>query len=128
MHIDGIVGDPRNLGAEFFPPSSTLWITDSDVTNGNTLHEIDPYTSPPTLLNSYLQGTTSAWGMRDLANDGTYLYAGDDNGFYQIDPTTGGVTTLFTPTGMGVIRALARDPVTGHFFTKSLPCLKFPAK
>jgi hypothetical protein len=110
--------DNRNLGVEFF--NGSMWITDANTTLGNLIHEIDPYTS--TLLNSYLQGTTTAWGMRDMANDGTLLYASDANGFYSIDPATGVVTTVFGPTApvfahVSPLRALAYDGV--NFWSKS---------
>ncbi len=111
--LDPITGNGFNLGIEYF--NGYLWVTGRDDANGHQIYQIDPTTN--TLVNSYPQGTSSTWGMRDLANDGTYLYAGDDDGFYQIDPATGAVTTLFSPTGMGTIRALAYDGT--HFWTKS---------
>ncbi|MCD4789090.1 MAG: hypothetical protein K8R37_03740, partial [Bacteroidales bacterium] len=117
---DAITLDPRNLGVEYF--NGSLWITgatDGSGTN-NRIYEIDYTTS--TLLNSYPQGTTTAWGMRDMANDGALLYASDGNGFYSINPTTGVVTTVFNNTApiFGVIsplRALAYDGA--NFWTKS---------
>jgi hypothetical protein len=119
INVEAITGDVALLAAEYF--NGSLWLTGADVSTAGSPHyiyQVDYVNG--TLLNTYLQGTASAWGMRDLANDGTYLYAGDDNGFYRIDPTTGGVTTLFTPTGsLGVIRALAYNPVNGHFWTKN---------
>lgn len=121
IDLEAICGTNRILGSEFFPPTGTLWVTasTSSAAGGNEIYEVDPYNG--ILLNTYPQVTTSIWGMRDLANDGTYIYSGDDNGFYQIDPTDGSQVTLFSgTTGVGgVIRALARNPVDGHFFTKS---------
>lgn len=117
IDIQAITGSGALLGAEYF--GGFLWVTDAtDQVAGNVkyIHKIDYVNG--VLLNSYPQGTTTQWGMRDLANDGTYLYAGDDNGFYRIDPATGAVTTMFSPSTVGVIRALAYDPVTQHFWTK----------
>lgn len=109
-------GETGSLGAEF--DGTYFWTTARGLVapGGNQIFQWD---LSGNLVNSYNQGTTSAWGMRDLAWDGTYLYAGDDNGFYRIDPATGGVTTLFTQPfgGPGVIRALAWVPSEGMFYT-----------
>ena len=105
-------GDNQLLGCEF--DGTDLWFTGGGNSGTNMLYKFD---IPGNLLNSYSQGTSSSWGMRDMAFDGTYLYAGDEDGFYQINPATGSVTTLFTGDfGLGTIRALAYDPGTSHFY------------
>ncbi|MFU8844763.1 MAG: GEVED domain-containing protein [Bacteroidales bacterium] len=117
IDIQAITGSGALLGAEYF--GGFLWVTDAtDQVPGNVkyIHKIDYVNG--VLVNSYPQGTTTQWGMRDLANDGNYLYAGDDNGFYRIDPATGTVTTMFSPSTVGVIRGLAYDPATNRFWTK----------
>ena len=48
------------------------------------------------VLNRWEQGTTSDWGWRDLAFDGTFLYGSDADTVVQIDPATG------APTGVGI--------------------------
>ncbi|MBC8487123.1 MAG: hypothetical protein H8D45_13930 [Bacteroidetes bacterium] len=105
-------GDNQLLGCEF--DGTYLWFTGGGNSGTNMLYKFD---ISGNLLNSYSQGTSSSWGMRDMAFDGTYLYAGDENGFYQINPATGSVTTLFSGNlGLGAIRALAYNPNTGHFY------------
>ncbi|MFP4471730.1 MAG: hypothetical protein ACLFPE_13685, partial [Bacteroidales bacterium] len=116
LDVETICGDNQLLGCDF--DGTYLWITGAgNAANPNYIYQVDPVAG--TLVNTYEQGTTTAWGMRDLAwveADGL-LYAGDEDGFYSIDPTDGTVTTVFAPTGMGVIRALAYDGT--HFWTKS---------
>lgn len=110
LDVEGITGDNTMLGCEF--DGEHLWVTGrgGSGSSDHRIYEIDPVAG--TLLNDYPQGTTSAWGMRDLAYDeaNDMLYAGDDDGFYSIDPSNGTVTTVFTGPPMGLtIRALAFD-------------------
>lgn len=117
LDIQTICGDNQLLGCEF--DGTYLWVTGAgNSANPNYIYQIDPFAG--TLVNTYEQGTTSSWGMRDLAwveADGL-LYAGDGDGFYSIDPADGTVTTVFSPTGgIGTIRALAFDGT--NFWTKS---------
>jgi len=80
--------------------------------------------------------TTTSWGMRDLAADepNNKLYGGMEGLLLQeytfADPTPGGLvgdetlvhTADYSLTALGVnttIRALARDPSNGHFYTQS---------
>ncbi len=66
------------------------------------------------LLNTYTQITTSEWGFRDMADDGTYLYAGDENGFYRINPSDGSQTMLFSGNlGLTCFRSLSYVPSLG---------------
>jgi len=117
MDIQTPSGLDGNLGVGF--DGTYLWVTARDDANG---HQLNLFDLAGNLVGSFPQGTTSIWGMRDMAFDGTYLYAGDDNGFYQIDPMTGTVTNLgafpntHTAVG-GVIRALAYDPALDVFWT-----------
>jgi hypothetical protein len=116
LDFESLTGDNQLLGAEW--DGSYLWVTSrADIMGGPTLYKID--IDGPTLIESYPQGTTSLWGMRDPAFVDGFLYAGDDNGFYKIDPSDGSVETVFTGTvGIGCIRALAYVPGYG-FFSKS---------
>ena len=110
MDVEGPAVDNGIVGCEF--DGTNLWFTGRDGSNPNKLHKFD---LAGNCLATYDQGTTSTWGMRDMAFDGTYLYAGDDYGFWQIDPATGGATELFhhTFTGVSCIRALAYVPGLG---------------
>jgi len=63
---------------------------------------------------------TTAWGIRDLAFDGTYLYGGSEDGFWKIDPATGTSTLMFASIApMTLIRALEWVPSEGMFYTGS---------
>ncbi|MCK4653386.1 MAG: hypothetical protein KAU01_02965, partial [Candidatus Cloacimonetes bacterium] len=107
--------DNQLLGCEF--DGTYIWVTGGGGTVAAMPNQLYKYDSDGNILAFYPQGTSSAWGMRDMAFDGTYLYAGDDNGFYQIDPVDGSVTTLFTGNlGLSCIRALAYSPSTGYFY------------
>jgi len=110
--------DNQLLGAEF--DGTCFWATGGGGTVASMPNQIYKYDVDGNIIAFYPQNTTSSWGMRDLAWDESsgYLYAGDNDGFYQIDPADGSVTTLFSPTGMGTIRALALLP-DGTFWTKS---------
>ncbi|MCD4791229.1 MAG: hypothetical protein K8R37_14645, partial [Bacteroidales bacterium] len=110
--IQSPTGDDQIMGCGY--DGTNLWFTGGGNSGTNMLYKFD---ISGNLLNSYSQGTSSSWGMRDMAFDGTYLYAGDNNGFYRINPSDGNVTTLFTSTlGISVIRALAYNPGSGHFY------------
>jgi hypothetical protein len=78
------------------------------------------------LVTSYTTTATSSWGWRDMAWDGTYLYASEDASggvFYiqMINPLSanpGSPNNFIQVTGQGAnfARALAWDPVSEHFF------------
>lgn len=116
--VQTLTGDTFCLGSEFM--NGSFWVTGaaSDYsTPPNYLYEISA--DGTTLLNSYEQAASAAsdWGYRDLASDGTYLYAGCASNFYQIDPSDGSVVTEITHSLGVVIRALAYDPAAGTFYT-----------
>ncbi|MBN1295696.1 carboxypeptidase regulatory-like domain-containing protein, partial [bacterium] len=116
--VETLTGDNLILGAEFM--NGSFWVTGaagSASAAPNYLYEISSDGS--TVLNTFEQAASGAsdWGYRDLAHDGTYLYAGCSNHFYQIDPADGSVQADITH-GLGVvIRALAYDPDTATFWT-----------
>ena len=112
LDIETPTGDNQLLGGEF--DGIYLWFTGGGSSGDNQLYKLD---TDGNLISTYSQNTTSDWGIRDLAFDGTYLYGGDENGFYRITPSTGTVTTLFTGNlGLGCIRAVAYNSVNGHFY------------
>lgn len=67
------------------------------------------------LLAEYLQPTTSFSGIADLCYDGEFLYGGDKDGFYKINPQDGTITTLFTdlPGDLPTITAVTYVPNLG---------------
>ncbi|MCD4746523.1 MAG: hypothetical protein K8R58_09500, partial [Bacteroidales bacterium] len=102
-------GDGGILGCGF--DGTYIWITGG---GANKLYKFD---ISGNLIDTYDQGTSTSWGMRDMAFDGTNLYAGDENGFYKIEPSNGNVTTQFTGNlGLGCLRAVAYNPTNGHFY------------
>ncbi|MCF8369025.1 MAG: choice-of-anchor D domain-containing protein [Bacteroidales bacterium] len=113
LNVENATGDNQILGCEF--DGTYLWFTGGGAAGTNMLYKLDVAGN---LVNSYTQGTTSDWGMRDMAFNGTYLFAGDENGFYQINPTNGSSTMLFTSASIGLtcIRALAYNPNNNHFY------------
>ena len=119
IDVESIILDNRNLGSEFL--NGYLYVTDANLA-GAVIAEIDPATW--TLNKTILQGTSTAWGMRDLCDDGTLLYSSDANGFYSIDPTGAGTVSLvFDNTApifavVSPLRALAYDGA-GTFWTKN---------
>ncbi len=121
-------GDQSLLGAEFF--NGHIWVTGaaSDPNAApNYLYELSE--DGATVINQYEQASSAAsdWGYRDLASDGTYLYAGCGNHFYQIDPSNGSVVADVTHSLGIVIRALAYIPETNTFVTGdfSSACIEF---
>jgi uncharacterized repeat protein (TIGR01451 family) len=103
------------LGVEYV--NGEYWVTGAGVasnTEPNYLWRLD---GSGTVLNQYTQPTSSTWGWRDLAYDGTYLYASDSALVEQIDPATGTATGVTIPCPLTTCRALAYVPATDHFWT-----------
>lgn len=92
-------------------------------THPNKLYVVDDASGA--LLAAIDQPTTSAWGMRDLATDGRYVYGGDESRLIQVfDTHTNSfiapidVTTAAAAAGIGTVRALA--------WVKGLPNMSAP--
>lgn len=110
-------GSALVLGVEYV--AGNYWITGGGISStddANYLWELD---AAGNVLNTYVQPTTSVWGWRDLAYDGTYLYGSDSGVIEQIDPANG------MPTGVTIAgphnpnRGLAYDPATDHFWVSN---------
>jgi len=84
-------------------------------------NKIYKFSSTGTLLATYNQpDVASGWGFRDLAYDGTYLYAGCEGPFAYAFDLNGNMVPAMNvpkPAGCALIRALTYDPVTDHFWT-----------
>jgi len=110
-----IHGETGSLGAEW--DGEYFWSTcRGSVTPPHDLYKWD---IDGNLIATYDQpAQTSAWGIRDLAFDGNMLYGGSENGFWQIDPSDGTFTLLFSSISpMACIRALAWEPNEGMFYS-----------
>ncbi|MHC4943243.1 MAG: hypothetical protein ACYTG7_09525, partial [Planctomycetota bacterium] len=121
LDVETITGDIRLLGAEF--DGTNYWCTGAADFSIAYIHEVTP---GGTLVNSYLQPPAcwGAWGWRDLAWDGQYLYAGSDtdqpNQIVQIDPADGQKTgTAYGPFPVNPCRSLCYDPADDSFWTGS---------
>jgi len=113
--IQDATGDDGCLGVEF--DGTYFWVTGRNAAGGD-VHKLHKFDRDGNLIQSYDQGTTSTWGWRDLAWDGEYLYASDENELAQIDPAIGQkIATLPMPSGLSPVRALAYDPATDHFWS-----------
>ena len=115
--VETPTGDTGCLGVEF--DGTYLWVTGRDSPHED-IHKLHKFDADGNLITTYEQGTSSTWGWRDLAWDGTYLYASDENELAKIDPATGGVVELLPkPAGFETVpcRGLAYDPATDHFYT-----------
>jgi hypothetical protein len=110
MDVDtGNGGGLRALGVAYDWNTGHIWTTNSMDMVSMEIHEWDAVTQ--TLLNAYPQtGVPAGWGMRDLAFDGTYLYAGEASGWWRIDPSNGAILNFWpAPAGLTTVRALAVD-------------------
>ena len=110
----------QHVGAEW--DGTYYWSTacGSSAGGGVAPYKIYKFTSAGVLAGTYLQpaAITTGWGMRDMAFDGTYLYAGAETGLWQIDPATGATTLMFSSIApMAVIRALCWVPLEGMFYS-----------
>lgn len=108
-------GDNQLLGVEY--ANGSFWVTGGN--SGGDPNQLYQFDSAGNLLNQWDQASDPGWGWRDLAFDGTYLYASDSGVIEQIDPNTGMATGVTIPSPINPARALAYDPATDHFFTAS---------
>jgi len=95
-----------------------IWLTSGGVVGSLEPNTLIKMTLDGEVVTTYPQNTTDMRGMRDMTFDGEYLYSGDENNLYQIDPATGDVTILVsgTPAGLNTIRGLTYDATTNSFW------------
>jgi parallel beta-helix repeat protein len=108
------------LGAAY--AGGYFWATGGGVSSAVTTdNKYYRYTNAGAIIDSFPQPTNSGWGWRDLAFDGTYLYAGCETAtIVAFDPTTGALVPGMDfpkPAALAIARALAYDPVTDHFWS-----------
>ncbi len=82
-------------------------ISSTDNNGGNFF---DVYDIHGNYQSSYSQGTTSKYGYRDLAFDGTHILASDDSTIKKIDPTDFHVVSQIKNSAHSPHRGLAYDP------------------
>jgi hypothetical protein len=107
-------GDDGCVGVEF--DGRYFWVTGRH--GIDEFHKLHKFDRDGNLLASYDQNTRTLWGWRDLAFDGRYLYASDENELAVIDTASGQkIDTLRMPSSIPPpLRALAYDPYTDHFW------------
>jgi len=108
-------GETGSLGAEW--DGEYFWSTCRGLVTPP--HDLYKWDVDGNLIATYDQPAQgSAWGIRDLAFDGNMLYGGSENGFWQIDPSDGSSTLMFSAIApMTCIRALAWEPNEGVFYS-----------
>jgi hypothetical protein len=109
------VSETQCLGVEF--DGIYFWVTGGN--SGSTPNKLYKYDHNGNHVATYDQTSLESWGWRDLAWDGTYLYASDSTELAIIDPATGlEIGNLPRPSGFTTVpcRALAYDPATDHFW------------
>jgi len=102
-----------------------LWVTGAGQSSTSaTDNRIYRLTTAGVLMDSTTQpSVASGWGFRDMAYDGTYLYAGCEAAtIYAWDPTAvpfawAPAMNITKPAGAAIVRALAYDPVNDRFWT-----------
>ena len=112
--METLTGDVRLLGVEF---DGTDWyMTGARDYAGCYFYQVDY--AGVTVINSVATGH-SGWGWRDLAWDGTYLYASDSFDLEQIDTATGVATGVVITSPISPCRAVAYDSATDTFWAAS---------
>ncbi len=114
--VEAICGDNQIVGCAYADGKFFISGGNNGI-NPNMLYVLD---STGVLLNTLTQPTPTSWGWRDMAYDGTYLYAGDNGDtVYAFDTDGNLLPSLYIPrpSGVAMVRALAYDPITDHFWT-----------
>ncbi len=110
--METLTGDVRLLGIEFH--GSHWYMTGARDYAGCYFYQVDY--AATSVIHAVSTGH-SGWGWRDLAWDGTYLYASDSFDLEQIDPATGVATGVVIPGPISPCRAVAYDSATDTFWT-----------
>ena len=115
LNLGAALGNEVLLGVEF--DGSSFWVTAggvADPAEPNLLYEFD---RSGALLNTYTNTIdTAGFGWRDLAFDGSKLYASASAVIDEIDPADGQPTGFTIPSPVNPARAIAYDPATDHFW------------
>ncbi len=109
-------GDFQLLGCAF--AEGKFFVTGGNNSSSpNKLYILSP---TGTLLDTIDQPTMSLWGWRDLAYDGTYLYAGDEGYTIHAFDTNGNLVPSMDipkPPEVAIVRGLTYNPATDRFWT-----------
>ncbi|MDW7988382.1 MAG: hypothetical protein RMJ65_06760, partial [candidate division WOR-3 bacterium] len=115
-----------------YPQGETLlWVASGGATGWGDPNWILIYNlNTRTLVDSFLQQTTTPLGYRDMCFYNGYVYAGTEQTLHVIDPVTKQVVGSYQVTGMGtnIIRALTDNNVEPYLWTTNWanPIYRFP--
>ncbi len=126
-NVETLTGDNGCLGVTY--DGSYIWVSGRSIApNPNMMYIINAEGTQ--LMTHFPTGSTSAWGMRDMTSDGTYIYGCWDGGITKYDPAplpsqpANNLGTMPNPGGMQYIRAIAYDPIgnngQGSFYCSNL--------
>ena len=111
INVELVTGENGNLGIQYL--NGTYWVS----TRGAGPHHIDAFDAfgngTGVSFDQVAGAQSSAWGYRDGASDGTFLYFGWENGVARHNADGSGGTQIISglaPGGVGTYRALAHDP------------------
>jgi len=112
--------DNQCLGVEF--DGTYFYITGGGGTTHPDTNYVYFFDKDGNYLSRVAQPTTSDWGWRDIAFDGTYMYSSDSANvdvWYITGLPSSPVINMASsfPGPENPNRAMAYDPVTGHFWT-----------
>ncbi len=85
--------------------------------DGKGNNYFDEYDFDGNYISSYSQGTTSKWGYRDLAFDGTYILGSDSTTIEKINPTTFAPVGSITNNSNNPHRGLAYDAASNVIYS-----------
>ena len=113
-NLEAQTGDNGLLGIAF--DGTYLWVSGrGPETVPPQIYLFHPVTGR--LLDQFDAGATSAWGIRDMCFDGSYMYGSWEEGLIKWDIETHQVIeTIPIPAGMAFQRANAYDHSSNHFY------------
>jgi hypothetical protein len=116
--------DDQQLGVEY--DGQYIYTTGAGGTTSGQPNQVYRWLIDGTFIDAVPQGTTSSWGWRDIAYDGNHMFSSDSYDVieWSITGAPGSPVLNIHNTYAGVspvnpARALAYNPVTGHFYTGS---------
>lgn len=122
INAEGICYDNQLLGAEF--AGGRFYITGGGA-YGPAINKVYVVNPDGTLYYVFEQWSSTGWGWRDLAYDGTYLYGSDDYVVDCFDLDGNPVPEMNINGPINPCRALTYDPTTDHFWTQSFDGLLY---
>ncbi len=112
--LQAATGNNGHLGIQYVAGGDFYWGSSRDTAGGNRVYKFDSMGAllPGQDFTQIAGASSDAWGYRDLASDGEFLYGGWGGGIARHDIANGANPTMVCPGGgpNGTWRALAYDP------------------